>query len=309
MANASSAPPSRPESGAPSHASSKRKKSEEPASALERFFAAARSGDHIHVRLALERAEVDPNERLGRFKSTALHEAATAGKHEVVKELLGAFAQIDAKTASGMTPLMKAARFGYVQIVRTLLGGGAGQSGASLQAADENGMTATHHACHSGQVSTAHVLIHPWRHELWLERQVELNEEDEEERKKVEAERIAKIVQRIQKTLSRRCVSRMRTPFGHLELSKSPDLIKTLVTHLAYQIEYYKQHSQSSQLQAITREVLADLITRGYLVYTGEKKSSTKHTEQLRKLYVAGRDFDMKAFFPLLIACNESKAE
>ena len=73
--------------------------------------------------------------------NTPLHNAAWKGKPAVVKELLKAGANIEARTKGKATPLHLAAREGELATVKELL-----KAGANIEARDKNGNTPLHNA-------------------------------------------------------------------------------------------------------------------------------------------------------------------
>jgi ankyrin repeat protein len=87
------------------------------------LMAAAASGTPETVRLLLQQgAPVDPANDAGR---TALHFAAMNLRRGVVEEILAAHPEVNRQAADGSTPLLLAAKDGYVSNVRALLAAGA----------------------------------------------------------------------------------------------------------------------------------------------------------------------------------------
>jgi ankyrin repeat protein len=83
-------------------------------------------------------------------KVTALHIAAEVGHTKIVKVLLDAGAEVDARTSNDTTPLHQAAQEGHLDIVRELL-----IAGADLDARDDNGTTPHDFALHCGHEESA----------------------------------------------------------------------------------------------------------------------------------------------------------
>jgi uncharacterized protein len=81
---------------------------------------AARSGDVRAIRLLCERG-ADPDEVSGENGWTPLFHAIHKNQPGSVAALLDAGAKVDRPTASGMTPLMMAAGYGYADVVKVLL--------------------------------------------------------------------------------------------------------------------------------------------------------------------------------------------
>jgi len=82
-----------------------------------------------------------------------LHSAAVAADVEIVRALLDAGADVDARQQAGVTPLMGAAAGGAVELVRLLL-----DAGADPSLKDDAGRTAADWATDRGQVETAALL-------------------------------------------------------------------------------------------------------------------------------------------------------
>jgi ankyrin repeat protein len=72
----------------------------------------------------------------------------------IVQALLAAGADVNAKTASGLTPLHYAARIGRVDIVRLLLA-----RGASVSPQDQDGDTPLHEAREAGHEGVVELLV------------------------------------------------------------------------------------------------------------------------------------------------------
>ena len=82
-----------------------------------------------------------------------LHAAMVAGDGEIVRALLDAGADVDARQQAGVTPLMGAAANGSVELVRMLL-----DAGADPSLRDEAGRTAADWATSRGHADTAALL-------------------------------------------------------------------------------------------------------------------------------------------------------
>ena len=82
-----------------------------------------------------------------------LHAAVAAGDVEIVRALLEAGADVDARQQAGVTPLMGAAAIGSVELVRLLL-----EAGADPALEDDAGHTAAALATSRGQTATANRL-------------------------------------------------------------------------------------------------------------------------------------------------------
>jgi ankyrin repeat protein len=85
---------------------------------------------------------------------TALHWLAIENHVAGVRFLLARRAAVDEPTNSGETPLMSAARLGYVELCSVLL-----QAGANVNAVDENQDSVVHHAAASGNVEVLKLLV------------------------------------------------------------------------------------------------------------------------------------------------------
>ncbi len=84
---------------------------------------------------------------LSQNKETSLFTAAYVGDVEETTQLVGAGATVNAKDASGLTPLHRATKYGYVKIVELLVA-----KGARVNETDGNGDTALHYAARCDRV-------------------------------------------------------------------------------------------------------------------------------------------------------------
>jgi ankyrin repeat protein len=114
---------------------------------------AAERGDVAEIR-RLVAAGVDVNGVDAANKTTALHFAAADGHVEAVKILLQLSADIEAKTAEGMTPLHVAVVCGQAEVLETLV-----QLSANIEAMAENGSTPLHVAAFSGRAEAVQTLL------------------------------------------------------------------------------------------------------------------------------------------------------
>jgi ankyrin repeat protein len=83
-----------------------------------------------------------------------IHDAATDGNIEAVKQHLAAGADVNAKSVFGLTPLHRAASRGHKEIAELLIA-----NGADVNAKDVNGGTPLHYAASEGQNEIAELLI------------------------------------------------------------------------------------------------------------------------------------------------------
>jgi ankyrin repeat protein len=148
----------------------------------------ARTGAATSVEALLGKG-ADPNAAEGRKAQTALMWAAAFGHGGAVRALLEAGADVSARSVGGFTPLLFAARSGNVATALALLEGGADPDestpehgnalvvaaagghedlglfllgrGASPAAANENGITALHHAVAAGMAALNGVRYDP----------------------------------------------------------------------------------------------------------------------------------------------------
>ncbi|HET7538324.1 MAG TPA: ankyrin repeat domain-containing protein [Polyangiaceae bacterium] len=101
---------------------------DEPATSRgEELCDAVRAKDVARVKNLLD-AGCDPNIpdlRLGLDGAPALHDAAGSGACDLIALLLRAGADVDGRSASGWTPLMRACNAGEIDAARTLLDAGA----------------------------------------------------------------------------------------------------------------------------------------------------------------------------------------
>lgn len=116
--------------------------------ALAAFF-----GHRACVTLLLDRG-VDVAQRAANpFRVQALHSAVVAADIEVVRALVDAGAEVDARQQAGVTALMGAAAGGSVDLVRLLLA-----AGADVSLTDDAGLTAVDWANDRGQAAAAALL-------------------------------------------------------------------------------------------------------------------------------------------------------
>jgi len=85
---------------------------------------------------------------------TALLIASIHGHTEVVKLLLAAGANTEAKLGPGCTALLRASTNGHAEVVEALL-----EAGAAIEAKDNAGFTALEHACYYGCLAAAETLL------------------------------------------------------------------------------------------------------------------------------------------------------
>jgi cytohesin len=113
---------------------------------------AASAGDAERVRELLEKG-VDPNVR-DQYGNTPLHWAASKGHVDVVELLLEHGADPNAKNERGWTPLHVAAFWGHVDVVKLFL-----ERGVDPNIKDKNGLTPLHIAAIRGYVDVARLLL------------------------------------------------------------------------------------------------------------------------------------------------------
>ena len=104
---------------------------------IREFFSDATSSE---VSECLKRG-ADPDAREKQGGGTPLHIGANQGRIEVVRALLGAGANVNARERDGWTPLHYAAIRGHTGIAKTLIAAGAG-----VNAKEEDGWTPLHFA-------------------------------------------------------------------------------------------------------------------------------------------------------------------
>ena len=113
---------------------------------------AAKAGHEVVVRLLLEaKADVEAKDNYGQ---TALYCAAQDGHEEVVRLLLEAKADIEAKNNDGWTALHWAVWDGHKEVVRLLL-----EAKADVEAKDNDGWTALHKAAWHGHEDVVRLLL------------------------------------------------------------------------------------------------------------------------------------------------------
>lgn len=89
-----------------------------------------------------------------------LHFAVQERKLDLVQELLHKGMKPDVRDRNHITPLMVAARWGYNEIIEVLLNAGANVNAKDRASAiGEGRLTALHHACLVGRLSTAELLL------------------------------------------------------------------------------------------------------------------------------------------------------
>jgi 26S proteasome non-ATPase regulatory subunit 10 len=86
--------------------------------------------------------------------NTLLHLTAGAGYEDIVLKLLGCNAEVDARNALGMTPLMYAALNGRAYMVKLLV-----TKGAQINVSTPQGFTALHFAVNSGHEEVVRELL------------------------------------------------------------------------------------------------------------------------------------------------------
>jgi Ankyrin repeats (3 copies)/Ankyrin repeat len=106
----------------------------------------------VEKALSLIRAGVDLNAQEG--GRMALHESVRKGAVDIVRALLAAHADADAKDASGVTPLMAAAKSKNPELARLLIDGG-----ANVNTRDPGGETPLMRAAISGNAEICQALI------------------------------------------------------------------------------------------------------------------------------------------------------
>lgn len=105
------------------------------------------SGANDAAKAAVRKADGD--------KRTPLHWAASSGlSSEAIRALCDSGADLDARDASGWTPLMIGASAGRAEIVAQLL-----YLGADATAANPRGQTALHYAASKGHLDVARQLL------------------------------------------------------------------------------------------------------------------------------------------------------
>ena len=101
----------------------------------ESIWRAAKSGDLEAVKHYLDNG-VDPNALDPQFASTPLGQASLVGNIDIVKHLIGAGAGVNTRNGDGSTPLHLAAFTGQLEVVEILL-----QNGADVDAKTDDGNT------------------------------------------------------------------------------------------------------------------------------------------------------------------------
>ena len=110
-----------------------------------------RRDKQLERRRQLEEVRNRVDEMEGR---TPLHKAALRGKHNEVKRLLSAGADVNSVDSNGRTPLHTAAEFNRSRVVKILL-----DNGAEIDSRDLSGGTALHAAAWSGRPRTVKILL------------------------------------------------------------------------------------------------------------------------------------------------------
>ncbi|XP_046988093.1 ankyrin homolog [Schistocerca americana] len=116
---------------------------------LRRLILAAEASNVAAVRQLLAARRGPPK---GRW--THLHWASLKGSATVVRTLVAAGMDPDARDRHGNTPLHAAAARGRPEVVQALV-----EAGATLDAADATGSTALHYAVRTGNVAAARLLL------------------------------------------------------------------------------------------------------------------------------------------------------
>lgn len=107
--------------------------------------------------LAMLKAGADPNQRMSRREDvTMLGWASQSHRRsaQILRALIKAGGQLEARDAAGRTPLMLAARAGNVTLLEALL-----KSGAELEAVDHKGNTAANYAASHGTSSSIYTRL------------------------------------------------------------------------------------------------------------------------------------------------------
>jgi ankyrin repeat protein len=119
------------------------------------LYVAAEKGHAAVASLLLARgADVEAPREDAKLKFPPLYTAAAGGHLAAVKALVAAGAKVDCHTPMASTPLMGAAKFGYVDIIEELL-----RCGADLHATNAGGYTALHAAAETGKAMAAAALV------------------------------------------------------------------------------------------------------------------------------------------------------
>lgn len=133
---------------------------------------AARSGDLTTLQRLLVANDPDARDVTGR---TALIEAASGGRVDVMRLLLSSGADINTRTTGGRTPLIEATESGHVEAVRLLIQSGADLNanqrgvGTALETAERNGhralalMLRQAGAAGTGRSPGDKVCVQPWQ--------------------------------------------------------------------------------------------------------------------------------------------------
>lgn len=121
---------------------------------LTPLILASYTGEVETVRWLLDQ-RVDPNGRNDNAE-TALHTSggAASGSEEIVKLLVGAGADVEAKDGNGRAPLVVHAQEGHLGAVKILL-----ERKANVDARDKDGVAAIHAASENGHVDVVKALI------------------------------------------------------------------------------------------------------------------------------------------------------
>jgi ankyrin repeat protein len=117
------------------------------------LYIAAKSSESTEVVAILIAAGADVNVRVPSSGQTPLHAASSNGHEKIVKELLDAGVEIDAKTIEGETSLYIASH-SYFEVVQMLLRGGADPG-----LTKNDGRTPLHNAAESNNVDIINVIL------------------------------------------------------------------------------------------------------------------------------------------------------
>jgi uncharacterized protein len=102
----------------------------------------------------LIKSGINLNIKYSYYGWTALHWAAFHGKLDIVKALINAGADVNAKDNDGWTALHLAAKYGDLDVVKALI-----NAGADLNVQDNFGRTALHWAARNGKLDIVKALI------------------------------------------------------------------------------------------------------------------------------------------------------